>query len=156
MARTVQAVLVCVVVAWGQKPQPIPFSHKVHAKAALQCADCHSIPPPGDFATFPKEDKCMACHVAIKADSPSIRKLAAFQKERKPIPWSRIYQLPDYAVFSHDTHYRKGKVSCETCHGPVAERDALSAEKSISMKTCMDCHDERGASNECNVCHPPF
>jgi hypothetical protein len=141
---------------WAQKPQPIPFSHRVHVQAGLKCADCHPIPAPGDQATFPKEDKCMACHLAIRTDSPAIRKLAEFHKQGKRVPWSRIYTVADYVVFSHDLHHRQGKVACETCHGPVAERDALEQEKSVSMKTCMDCHDERKASNECNVCHPPF
>jgi hypothetical protein len=132
---------------WAQKPQPIPFSHKTHARAGLACAGCH----PG----FPNEDQCMACHAAIRAESPSIRKLAAYQKERKRIPWARIYTLPDYVVFSHETH-RKGRVGCAECHGPVAERDVLDQEKPLGMPACMDCHERRRASNACDACHPPF
>jgi len=142
---------------WAQRPQPIPFSHKTHAVTArLRCADCHTMPAPGDLATIPKEDKCMACHQAIKADSPAIRKLAAFHKQGKPVPWVRIYQVAEYVVFSHDLHHRRAAIGCETCHGKVAEQDTLWREKSTSMKACMDCHDERRASNECNVCHQPF
>ena len=141
---------------WAQKPQPIPFSHRTHVQAGMKCAGCHAMPPPGDLATFPKEDQCMGCHTAIRPESPAIRKLAEFHRAGKRVPWNRIYQLPDYTVFSHQLHHRKAKIACETCHGPVGEREVLSQEKSISMKTCMDCHDDRRASNECNVCHPPF
>ena len=145
---------------WAQgrapKAQPIPFSHKVHVGLGVKCADCHTLPAPGDLATYPKEDQCMACHAAIQSDSPSIRKLAEFHRERKPVPWVRIYKVAEYVVFSHQSHYRQAKISCETCHGPVAARDVITLEKPPTMKACMDCHDERGASNECNFCHQPF
>ncbi|MBI3697889.1 MAG: cytochrome c3 family protein [Acidobacteria bacterium] len=112
------------------------------------------MPEPGDLATFPKEAKCMSCHIGIKTDSPAIRKLAEFYKNQKPVPWVRVYRIPEYVFFSHKEH-RRAKVGCESCHGPVAEREVIAAEKPTSMVACMDCHERTGASNACNFCHNP-
>jgi hypothetical protein len=94
----------------------------------------------------------MACHTGITKDSPHIRKLAAFHKDEKPIPWARVYRLPDFVFFSHATHVNS-KIACAECHGPVEQRDILAAEVAHDMKTCMGCHTARGASNKCHICH---
>ena len=133
--------------------QPLPYSHKTHLALGLKCLDCHSIPDPGDFATFPAEAKCMACHTAIKADSPHIQKLAAAEKSGEPIAWKRVYQVPEFVYFSHAVHHLDAKIACQDCHGDVRERDVLFQEKPITMHACMRCHSERGASNDCELCH---
>jgi hypothetical protein len=109
------------------------------------------MPGNGEMATYPPESLCMSCHATVKKDSPNIKKLAEFAKEKKPVPWVRIYKLPDYVWFSHKVHMKKA--TCETCHGPVAERSVLTKEKPINMTSCMSCHDETDAPNECNICH---
>lgn len=134
------------------KPQPIPFSHKLHTKFIKQCGDCHQIRE--DEMTLPPDSQCMQCHATIGAQSPAIKKLAAFYKERKPVPWVKVYTLPDYVYFSHADH-TKAKVGCEVCHGPVAERDVITKEKPTSMTACMDCHREKGAPVRCDTCHNP-
>ena len=113
------------------------------------------MPEPGDRATFPSTTKCMACHVTIKKDSPAIQKLAGYHKNGEEIPWKRVYRVPDYVSFSHKVHVINAKASCETCHGPVRERDLIVKEKDISMAACSDCHKTAGASTECNFCHDP-
>jgi hypothetical protein len=137
----------------AEKPQPIPFSHRAHAALGLKCRECHAMAGRGWVAGLPAESKCMACHIAVKIESPAIRKLAAYQNEGRPLPWERIYQLPNYVYFSHKRHHEKGGVACETCHGPVAERDVLSKEKSTAMADCMACHEKAAASKECDTCH---
>jgi hypothetical protein len=92
----------------------------------------------------------MGCHASIKSDSPHIRKLVDFAKEKKPVPWVRVYKLPDFVWFSHKVH---AKTACETCHGPVGEREVVRQEKPTNMTSCMSCHDETEAPNECNTCH---
>jgi hypothetical protein len=134
--------------------QPIPFSHKKHTEEArVKCLDCHTIRPPGDAAGFPGEAVCMGCHQSIERDSPPIQTLARYAAEKKPVPWVRVYKLPKMVYFSHEVHYRNAKVDCDACHGPVAQRDSLTLEKSINMAACMDCHDRYKASNDCNLCH---
>lgn len=135
--------------------QPLPFSHKAHVAFGAQCRDCHAIAEPGFAAGYPAEATCMACHVAIKAESPQIQKLAEFSAAGEPIPWKRIYRVPDFVWFSHASHVEDASVACETCHGPVAQREALFQEKPTTMAACMDCHARHGAPNDCDLCHDP-
>jgi hypothetical protein len=132
--------------------QPIPFNHKLHVGLGVKCVDCHAMKDPF-LAGYPSAATCMACHAAIKADSPHIVKLAQHEKENKPVPWVKVYKVPDYVYFSHEYHHKEAGIACETCHGPVAERDVIFKEKSTSMIACMACHDKHGASNDCNLCH---
>ena len=133
--------------------QPLPFSHKTHASVGLKCAECHSIPEPGDVATLPATGTCMKCHVVVKKDSPYIAKLAEFHREGKPIPWAPVYRVANYVSFSHKTHLAVEGVTCQTCHGPVEQRDELRREKDISMAGCMECHRAKRASTDCTLCH---
>lgn len=134
-------------------PQPLPFSHKTHVAAGVKCLDCHPIRKPGFAAGLPKEQTCMGCHATVKTDSPAIQKLVSFAKSKTEIPWVRIYRVPDYVWFSHESHHREAGIGCETCHGPVAQRDVLAKEKPTSMASCMECHTAHQAPNECNFCH---
>ena len=135
------------------KPQPLPFSHKLHTQFLQECQDCHQISSDGWTMSYPPEGKCMTCHETIKADSPAIKKLAEYAAQKKPVPWVRIYEVPDYVYFSHRTHVNKAKLDCETCHGPVRERDVLTKEKPTSMPACISCHKEKGAPTGCRTCH---
>jgi len=68
------------------------------------------------------------------------------------MPWVRIYQLPPRIYFSHRVHTTAG-TTCETCHGPVRDRDVMSREVSYDMKSCMACHAAMKARNDCAACH---
>ncbi len=133
--------------------QPIPFSHKLHASKGLKCAECHPVPEPGDFATIPKTALCMGCHASIRKDSPHIQKLAGFHAEGKRVPWAPVYRVAEWVSFNHKKHLSAPGVTCQTCHGPAAEREVMRREKDISMAACMDCHRAKGASNDCLLCH---
>ncbi|HEX6545556.1 MAG TPA: cytochrome c3 family protein [Bryobacteraceae bacterium] len=132
--------------------QPIPFSHKTHSEQHLKCADCHSLPDPGEVMTFPSATKCMYCHRTIKTDSPGIKTLQAYAERKRPIPWVRVYEIPSYVYFSHKTHIDAG-TDCAVCHGPVKERDTLSAEVPLHMQDCMNCHRAHKAPVDCGTCH---
>ena len=134
-------------------PQPIAFNHKQHVALGVKCLDCHTMRNPGFAAGYPQESTCMGCHVTVKKDSGSIQKLAEFAKAKRPVPWVKIYSVPDYVWFSHEIHHKEAGIECAECHGPIAEREVIVKEKATSMKACMDCHDKRKASNECDVCH---
>ena len=134
-------------------PQPLPFSHKAHSALGVKCSDCHTMKKPGFAAGIPGEQICMSCHTTMKTDSEAVQKLAAYFKSKKPVPWVRVYRVPDYVWFSHESHSKDAGISCETCHGPVAQRDVLTKEKATSMTECMACHAARKAPNACNFCH---
>lgn len=119
----------------------------------LECKGCHTMPGKGEAATFPSESVCMQCHASVKKDSDPIKKLAAYAEKKQPVPWVRIYKLPEYVWFSHKVHGAAAK--CDRCHGDVGAREVVVKEKGIDMNSCMACHDEHKASNECNFCHNP-
>ncbi len=147
----IAGLLLLAAVSYGQQ-QPVPFNHKEHLGRGLKCNSCHKNPDPGELMGYPAESFCMSCHQAIKTDSPHIQKLAAAAKEKKPLPWVRIYSLPGFVYFSHRVHTEAG-ASCETCHGPVRERDVITTEVVHNMRTCMACHEASMASNDCATCH---
>jgi cytochrome c7-like protein len=133
--------------------QPIPFSHKTHTAAGVKCLDCHALRKPGFAAGIPGEQICMGCHASVKADSEAIQKLAGYARAKKPVPWVRVYRIPDYVWFSHALHHKEAEIGCEVCHGPVGEREVVAKEKPVTMVSCMECHAGRKAPNGCTVCH---
>src|SRR5215210_2182289 len=102
--------------------QPLPYSHKQHLALGLPCRLCHVNPEAGKLMTYPATATCMTCHATIATDRPAIQKLATYAAENKPIPWVRVYEVPDYVFWSHGSHLQAA-VTCVECHGPVAQRD---------------------------------
>jgi hypothetical protein len=135
--------------------QPIPYSHKQHVAMGLQCRGCHVNPDAGKLMTYPPTATCLTCHAAVAVDRPAIKKLAAFAAAGTPVPWVRVYQVPDYVFWRHGPHLG-ADVTCVECHGPVAERDVISRETDVTtMLGCRTCHDKRQVYTDCNDCHEP-
>jgi glucose dehydrogenase len=132
--------------------QPIPFSHKVHISAGMQCASCHQLSKNADEMEIPKATLCLVCHRTIASGSPAIRQLTRWSRGGVEIPWVRVYKLPSYVLFSHKTHI-DAKVSCEVCHGAVRDEVALRQDKDVSMVSCANCHRLRSAPVSCHTCH---
>jgi hypothetical protein len=135
--------------------QPLPFSHKVHtATARLVCKDCH--PPPekfGGIMGFPPASKCMACHILIARERPTIRKLAEFGASKQAIPWVRVYRLQEFVFFDHRFHLMN-EAKCEECHGAVGEQDVVSDDLGATkMVFCQSCHVKTHAAGGCTTCH---
>jgi hypothetical protein len=97
----------------------------------------------------------MQCHTTIAAKNPAIIKLTEYCRKKEQVPWVQIYELPEFVYFSHGVHYARAKIGCDVCHGPVAERDVITKEKSISMVACVKCHLKWSAPVKCNTCHNP-
>jgi hypothetical protein len=90
----------------------------------------------------------MNCHSVVKTDSPWVQKIQAAYKDKKPIEWVRVHELPDYVYFPHKRHVAKG-VTCDTCHGNVAQMDRVKQVSALTMGWCMECH--RGQTTPNNV-----
>ena len=133
-------------------PQPVAFSHKVHAAQKLECRSCHDNPDPGEAMTIPDAELCMSCHQTIAAEKPAIKKLAEFRTAKEAIPWVRIYSVPAFVFWSHRTHLAAGQ-SCAACHGDVAQMDVVRATNVTTMNGCVDCHDKKDANTGCAACH---
>jgi hypothetical protein len=132
--------------------QPIPFSHKKHCDLGLGCDTCHKQGPKGENERIPTAADCMDCHQSIKTGNPDVQSIANYAKGSTPIPWVRIYTVPDFVHFSHKAHL-DAKFKCEECHGPVGSQDVLAKEKDFTMKTCIGCHRVNKARTGCDLCH---
>ena len=137
----------------GNGGQPLAFSHRVHARDnAIPCQLCHTYARRGPVAGIPSVQRCVQCHLVVVPKQPEIVKLMTYWKDKKPIPWVRVYDLPHYVRFTHKRHVLAG-VACETCHGDVKQMEAASQAASLTMGWCLDCHNERKAPIDCLTCH---
>jgi hypothetical protein len=133
--------------------QPLPYSHKTHVGLGLPCQLCHANPAPGEQMTFPSTATCMSCHATVVADRPAIKKLAEYASSKQPIPWVRVYKVLPGVTWTHRKHLAAA-AQCETCHGPVGNLEAMSETTAVTgMASCISCHQARGASAACTVCH---
>lgn len=135
--------------------QPLPYSHRQHIEQGLECRDCHTNPDAGKLMTFPATSTCMSCHRTLPAGYASLKKLNDLAASGQPIPWVRVYQLPDYVYWDHATHLA-ARIGCEVCHGPMAERDVTAQETNVvTMIGCQTCHEKRQVYMGCDDCHEP-
>jgi hypothetical protein len=133
--------------------QPIAFSHKLHAgDNAINCLFCHRYASKSQVAGIPAVATCRACHLYISPEAPEIKKLMLYWKNKKAIPWVRVYGLPDHVYFPHMMHIRAGLV-CSTCHGQVPSMERITRSASLKMGWCLGCHRRRNASIDCWTCH---
>jgi hypothetical protein len=142
--------------------------------AADVCLKCHRYVT-ASFAALQAEAEQASSERRKPAPvtSPELEKLyraLALGADRKPdpavtpvsIPWVRVHNLPDYAVFDHRAHVSAG-VTCQRCHGPVESMERMRQEESLSMGWCVNCHREVNrtgingrkvnASLDCTACH---
>lgn len=158
--------------------QPIAFSHKIHAgQFQINCQYCHSEARRSEYAGIPSVTRCMGCHKITAADRPEIKRLAEFFAKQEPIPWVRIYKVPEFTYFPHKPHIRAG-VTCQSCHGPVETMDVVVAKTGqslvndlmnlaglpvspppLTMGWCVECHRTMNAKQgkkaplDCFACH---
>lgn len=167
------------VVVPGAPAQPIFFSHLIHAGSfGIACQYCHSEARRSEYAGLPSVERCMGCHKIIGAqDNPEIRKVHERWNRREPIPWVRIFKLPEFTYFTHKAHIRAG-LECQTCHGPIERMRVVGAPTGprisndlknllglkpppplLSMGWCVECHRAENAARsthaplDCVVCH---
>lgn len=136
--------------------QPIAFDHAVHAKENLSCLDCHTQADQGAYATIPPLAKCMLCHKEPQGSHPDEPKLRALAEAKDEVAWLTVNRLVGHVYFSHVAHVRFGKMECVECHGDMTKLTlppATSQVENLTMTRCMECHAQRGASNDCIACH---
>jgi mono/diheme cytochrome c family protein len=159
--------------------QPIFFSHLIHAGSfAIPCQHCHAEARRSEYAGLPSVERCMGCHKIIGAqDNPEIAKIHGYWQRRQPIPWVRVFKVPEFTYFPHKAHVRAA-VACQTCHGPVERMRVVGAQTGpnllndllnlvglrpapppLSMGWCVECHRRENASRgmraplDCVACH---
>lgn len=131
--RSIVAVVLCV---WTLAAADAVFSHKTHAPLKMVCTTCHAGAVEKDRAGFPASSQCQTCHKDYSGKIPS----------------QRVYKLADFVFFSHSVHV-KAKAECATCHGDVWQQATIELFRPVKMKDCVDCHQQRHATEVCTVCH---
>jgi hypothetical protein len=122
------------------REQPVPFSHKHHAKElGIDCRFCHTSVETSSFAGIPSVKTCMTCHSQIWNKSPMLAPIRDAYRTGEPIRWVRVNVLPDYVYFDHSIHVAKG-IGCTTCHGPMGDMPLSWRQASLQMKWCLECH----------------
>ena len=132
--------------------QPLPFPHKLHTDNQIDCAFCHEFTDSGAQAGIPRTELCGNCHLAMPQESDAAQTLIRYVEAEEPIPWKRLYQLPQFTYFSHKWHVR-ADIACEACHGDIGNSLVAERHMVLEMDWCMDCHEQRQASVDCVVCH---
>ena len=128
--------------------QPIPFNHRFHVREiGMQCAYCHGGAESSAVAPIPSVDLCMGCHRIVGAQLEPIQELRGYWDRGEPIPWERVYKLPDFVQFPHEAHIRND-LDCVECHGPVEDMDRVSKATSLSMGWCLECHMGEGQESD--------
>lgn len=130
-------------------PQPIKFSHKVHAGVnQIPCQYCHIYARRSQVSGVPPVAICAGCHQFVATGLSEVKKVMDYWNKKEPIPWVKIHDVPDFVRFIHSSHVNaKNKtfptgVTCQTCHGPV---ETLDVVKKVDpnfgkMGWCLSCH----------------
>jgi hypothetical protein len=122
------------------RPQPVPFSHKHHVSGlGIDCRYCHTAVEQSAFAGIPSTSTCMNCHSQIWTNSPMLEPVRESYRTGRPLRWTRVHNLAEFAYFDHSIHVNKG-VGCATCHGPVDQMPLIAQQESLLMEWCLDCH----------------
>jgi len=134
--------------------QPIPFSHRVHAGVKqINCRFCHPFVDRSQKAGLPSLEKCFFCHKYIIPKHPQLLKEKEHYDRNDPVPWVRIFFVPDYVKFRHQPHIAVAKLQCGACHGSVAAMDRL-LPVNLQMGFCIGCHKKLKAQLDCWLaCH---
>jgi hypothetical protein len=126
--------------AFIPREQPVQFSHKHHVgDVGIDCRYCHTSVETSAFAGIPPTKTCMNCHSQLFADSPYLEPVRESFRTGRPIKWTRVHDLPDFAYFNHSIHVTKG-VGCSTCHGQIDQMPLIYQEASLQMEWCLQCH----------------
>jgi len=135
--------------------QPIEFPHNIHIEKGLTCLEyCHESVTKGPQAGLPSVNTCMICHAAIATDKPRIQQITAMSDKAIDLAWQRVYGFPaeSHVKFNHAPHIR-ANVECSTCHGDIAHQTVAQRNVNINMGTCVTCHRQKNAPNDCLTCH---
>ncbi len=136
--------------------QPIAFNHRLHVKdAEIGCSDCHPYYEHGSRSGLPNGEVCATCHSQALSDSTEEAKLVARLADDKVLAFRKLFYLPTHVFYSHRRHVVLGKLDCSRCHGGIADTEYPPARPliEISMRFCMDCHEQAKVTNDCKSCH---
>lgn len=137
--------------------QPIAFSHQSHVEGLeIECTVCHQSVMEQEFAGRPTLQVCKECHDEnTYTDSPEEAKLVEYIQSGQELPWNRLYDVPSHVYYSHRRHTAVAQIECAECHGDIGQASSPPERplKLLTMDFCMDCHEQKGVTTDCNTCH---
>lgn len=136
--------------------QPIAFKHNVHVEEnGMECTDCHAYAVTGVRATIPNIEVCTSCHEEALTESAEEARVVAHIHDGVPIPWQRVFWIPEHVYFSHRMHAGVAEIECVSCHGDVGAqtRPLTKPLVNLDMAACINCHAKRGVTEDCVACH---
>src|SRR5215467_2762681 len=105
----------------------------------------------------PAFDPAQVLPIAKKREGP-VQKIHGYWEKQQPIPWIRVFRLPEYVQFPHKNHIQAGLV-CQTCHGRIEAMEQVHARTGqsidndlmnlaampvpgpkLTMGWCVECH----------------
>lgn len=147
-------------------PQPINYSHKLHAgDLGINCLYCHTYARRSKVAGIPPTSKCMGCHTVVGDDKPEIKKLTAMWEDGQSPAWNKVNDVPDFVHFSHERHLQKflldnpdmdienSREVCAMCHGDMVEVGVAKKMRPLTMGFCNTCHENNDGPADCTRCH---
>jgi hypothetical protein len=160
-------------VIYKSTPQPVDFSHKVHAeKAGSKCQDCHAFRDDGTYAGIPALDKCSGCHSAAMGTTEAEKHfIDTYVTPNREPQWASYARQPENVYFPHIAHVVTAQLKCERCHGDQGSTDKLRPHQAdrisgysrdiwgdkgrpgMTMNDCVACHRERKLNHSCLDCH---
>ncbi len=146
---------------YSQKAQPVNFSHVAHQSE--DCESCHSLRPDGTYGGIPKLDRCRECHESAQGNTEAeVKFISDYVEKNREVPWKVYAWQPDNVYFSHAPHKGQG-LECTRCHRDVSKEETSPPFRenritgysisTMKMLECEKCHAEKGASNDCEICH---
>ncbi|MEN8145634.1 MAG: cytochrome c3 family protein [Gemmatimonadota bacterium] len=136
--------------------QPIAFNHLKHTEElSLNCEFCHKYVRSGAHAGLPGAETCSLCHRAVQGTSEEAARVTELLTAGGPILFNKLFRLPDHVFYTHRRHAGIGELECQTCHGEIAGTESPPPRPlvNVSMDFCIDCHEERDQTVDCNACH---
>jgi menaquinone reductase, multiheme cytochrome c subunit len=123
-----------------QPPQPVPYSHALHAgELGIDCRYCHNTVEGAAFAAIPPTQTCMNCHAQIRTQSAKLLPVRESYVTGMPIRWVKVHDLPDYVYFNHSAHVTRG-IGCASCHGRIDKMETVYQVEPLTMGWCLSCH----------------
>lgn len=135
--------------------QPLEFNHQKHLATDITCLNCHTTANKDAFAGLPNVKRCVRCHESEDLKKPETEALKAYVDRDEDIPWKRVYRVPGHTYFSHRRHVALAKLDCAVCHGDMTKvtQSVTRQAIEITMDRCIDCHREKGVTEDCLACH---
>jgi hypothetical protein len=118
----------------------VQFDHRHHVSDdGIDCRYCHNSVEVSSTAGIPATSVCMNCHSQIWNQSALLGIVRSAYFEDRPIRWTRVHRLPDFAYFNHAIHVNKG-IGCVSCHGRIDQMPQVTQYAPLTMGWCLDCH----------------